>query len=400
MTVDTMRVIDYYVGIPLCFVSSLYLKVASFFSKKSAWDKPRKVVFIELSEMGSTILADPSIKWTQSQGAEAFFVIFKRNVGSLRLLGTIPRENQFLIRENNLLLFAWDTFRFLLWCRAKKIDTAVDLELFSRYSSLLTAFCGAQKRVGFHAFHNEGLYRGEVLTCKVAYNSHIHIAKNFMALVRSMFETEESIPFYKGEITDQDITASKVQISAEARQRVLTALKKYSPEPETTPWILMNCAGGEFLMQRRWPTTSYAHLIQKILDENPRARVLLTGSPQERLEVDEVKTLAQREHCINFAGEIAFEDLTALYSLSKMIVTNDSGPAHFASTTEIPTYVFFGPETPKLYGSLGNTTAIYANFACSPCVSAMNHRKTPCTNNMCLKVITPEQVYGMIRHSL
>jgi len=400
MSVDTMRVIDYYVGIPLCFLASIWLKLTSLFASKTPWEKPRRVLFIELSEMGSTILADPSIKWTQNQGTETFFVIFKRNSGSLRLLGTIPEKNQFLMRENNLVLFAWDSFRFLLWTRAQKIDTVVDLELFSRFSSLLTAFCGAKNRVGFHAFFNEGLYRGEVLTCKVAYNSHIHIAKNFMALVRSMFEKEQTIPFYKGEVTDQDITASKVQITEAARQRVSEALKKYSPDPENTPWILFNCAGGEFLMQRRWPVASYAELTQKILDQHPQARVLLTGSPQERAEVDEVRLLAQRDRCINFAGEIGFQDLTALYSMAKILVTNDSGPAHFASTTEIPTYVFFGPETPKLYGSLGNTTAIYANFACSPCVTAMNHRKTPCQNNMCLKVIKADQVYSMIEKDL
>lgn len=400
MTVDTMRVIDYYVGIPLCFLASLWLKLVTLITRKSPWEKPRRVLFIELSEMGSTILADPSIKWTQSQGAEAYFVIFKRNVGSLRLLGTIPEKNQFLIREENLGIFAWDTLRFLIWTRVQKIDTVVDLELFSRFSSLLTAFCGATKRVGFHAFFNEGLYRGEVLTCKVAYNPHIHVAKNFMALARSMFATENSVPFYKGEVRDQDVPASKVQIKEEARQRVLEALKKHSPDPLNTTWVLLNCAGGEFLMQRRWPTTHYAQLAQKILDQHPNARILLTGSPQERQEVDEVRILSQRDRCINFAGEIAFGDLTALYSLSNVLITNDSGPAHFASTTEIPTYVFFGPETPKLYGSLGKATAIYANFACSPCVTAMNHRKTPCTNNLCLKVITADQVYNMVQKEL
>ena len=60
-------------------------------------------------------------------------------------------------------------------------------------------------------------------------------------------------------------------------------------------------------------------------------------------------------------------------------------PGHFAAITDMPTFVIFGPETPALYGSLGKTTPIYAGLACSPCVSASNHRKTACMDNVCLR---------------
>ena len=80
-----------------------------------------------------------------------------------------------------------------------------------------------------------------------------------------------------------------------------------------------------------------------------------------------------------------------------MMLTNDSGPGHFSSVTDLHTFVLFGPETPLLYGSLGNSTPIYAGLACSPCVSATNHRKTPCRDNVCLRVIRPEPVLAKIR---
>ena len=82
------------------------------------------------------------------------------------------------------------------------------------------------------------------------------------------------------------------------------------------------------------------------------------------------------------------------------MLTNDSGPGHFSAVTELRTFVLFGPETPLLYGSLGNSTPIYAGLACSPCVSAANHRKTPCTDNVCLQVITAEAVLRQLRLAL
>jgi ADP-heptose:LPS heptosyltransferase len=106
------------------------------------------------------------------------------------------------------------------------------------------------------------------------------------------------------------------------------------------------------------------------------------------------------KRCLNFAGEVAFLDLIPLYGLSRVLITNDSGPGHFSSVTPIKSFVFFGPETPLLYGSLGNSTPIYAHFACSPCVSAYNHRKTPCQDNQCLKTLKPTQVYEIIKDSL
>jgi len=74
------------------------------------------------------------------------------------------------------------------------------------------------------------------------------------------------------------------------------------------------------------------------------------------------------------------------------MVTNDSGPGHFSSVTNLRTVVLFGPETPALYGSLGKSIPITAQLACSPCVSAANHRKTPCSDNACMRAITVEQV--------
>ena len=100
--------------------------------------------------------------------------------------------------------------------------------------------------------------------------------------------------------------------------------------------------------------------------------------------------------CVNFAGALKLAELPILYSMATLMVTNDSGPGHFSSVTPLPTFVLFGPETPKLYGSLGNSTPIFAGLACSPCVSAANHRKTPCTDNKCLQAITVEQVYSAL----
>ena len=179
MKIDMMRKVDYFAGIPLCLVATLFIRLASLFARQKS-QHPQKVLFIELSEMGSAILADPAMrKMQKATNAELYFVIFKSNAASLRLLNTVAENNVFTIREDNFLNLAIDSLRFLFWVRRRGIDTVVDLELFSRYSALLTGLSGAANRIGFHAFYNEGLYRGAMLTHRVAYNPHLHIAKEF-----------------------------------------------------------------------------------------------------------------------------------------------------------------------------------------------------------------------------
>jgi ADP-heptose:LPS heptosyltransferase len=79
------------------------------------------------------------------------------------------------------------------------------------------------------------------------------------------------------------------------------------------------------------------------------------------------------------------------------LVTNDGGPGHFASLTPIRTLMFFGPETSALYGPLTpRAVALESHVACSPCLTAYNHRATPCDgDNQCLKQISPDEVLSL-----
>jgi len=402
MKVDTMRHIDYYVGVPLCFLGTLLDKLASVF--RSSAKKPlRNVLFIELSEMGSAILVDPAMRKLQKEaGVNLHFAIFEKNKPSLDLLKTVPEENIYTIRGDRFLSLAVDGIKFFYWTRKKKIDTVIDLELFSRVTALLTGFSGAANKVGFHAYYNEGLYRGGFLTHKVAYNPHMHIAKNFIALVNALLAQKEEIPYSKTLIGDEEIQITKVCFSESEKKSVGDLVRgSFAPyDPQRDKIVLINPNASELLIQRRWPPENFAELIQSILAEAPRALVLITGDPREREEAEWLRKRVKHDRCVNFAGRVTFAQLPVLYSISEFMVSNDSGPPHFASITDMPAYVIFGPETPALYGSLGKTTPIFAGLACSPCVSAANHRKTACTDNVCLKVIKPAHVLEIIRPEL
>jgi ADP-heptose:LPS heptosyltransferase len=402
MNVDTMRNIDHYAGVPLAFTGTIIKKTVDFFVPPKRV-KPKNVLLIELSEMGSAILVDPAMRKLKANiEGELYFVIFSKNKVSLQLLETVPEKNIFTIDESGIVEIAQTSLEFLKWCREKEIDSVIDLELFSRFTALLTAASGAQNRVGFHAFHNEGLYRGDFLTHKVAYNPHQHIAKNFIALVDALLSEKQELPFTKRVIDDSEIQIAKAVISDEEKDSVIAIISDLYEgfDRENNPVILVNSNASDLLPQRRWDRENYGEVIKKILAYNENAIVLLTGAPAEKEGAQLLADYVGDKRCINFAGAVKFLQLPALYSVSAFMLTNDSGPAHFASITDMHTFVIFGPETPALYGSLGPSTPIFAGMSCSPCVSASNHRKTPCSDNQCIKIITPDWVFNTLKFKL
>ncbi|MBR9699248.1 glycosyltransferase family 9 protein [Candidatus Woesearchaeota archaeon] len=403
MKPDTMRRIDRWIGVPICFIFSIFTSIQRLFGfrKIKKGFKPRKMLFLELSEMGSTILAYPAMKKAkQLFNAEIFFMIFKENDQSVKVLDIIPKKNIITIRSKSFFLLALDTLAALWKIRSLKIDTIVDLELFSRFTSILSYLSGAKAISGFYKYHMEGLYRGNFLTHKVQYNPHYHISRSFMSLVHALGADVRELPLLKQHIPS-DMISAKVKSSAEQKSSMLKKLKnEHNHITSNSKIVLFNPNASELLPIRRWPIAYYQQLAKNILSLKDTF-IVITGVASEKPDAQAICNHVQDDRCIDFTGKTNLRELVDLYNVSKVLITNDSGPAHFASLTDIEIFVFFGPETPKLYKPLSkNCHGLYADFACSPCVSAFNHRKTSCTNARCLKAIQVKGVFDQVKKGL
>jgi ADP-heptose:LPS heptosyltransferase len=163
------------------------------------------------------------------------------------------------------------------------------------------------------------------------------------------------------------------------------------------PIILINPNASDLLPQRRWPKEFFAETVSRLHEKIPQALFIMTGGRSDFKDCEWVRSHSRCERSITVAGETTLRELLALYSLAKVMITNDSGPAHFASATTLPRLVLFGPETPLLYRPLSkNARCLSANLSCSPCVNAANHRKTPCLDNVCMKSISVDRVFNEV----
>lgn len=389
MNIDAMRKIDRWVGVPLCFLMSIIIWVSTRirFIKKKKPDLSR-VLFIELSEMGSAIIVDPAMRQLKESGpSELFFAIFEDNYKSLEILQTVPEANTFKMRSSGLFVLAVDVIKFMFWCRKRKINTVIDLELFSRFTALLCALSGARSRVGYASHHDEGLYRGNLINFPVRYNSHVHVSVNFMSLVNTTLGKHDN-PYPTTPVDPKDLTLAKASINKTEVEVVKTKIKDLIPSWKGEKLVLLNVNASDLLPQRRWLPDNFASVAKHLLAEFDDIILVGTGAPKEREYVQNVINKVGSDRFVNSAGVFKFEELVPLYSISELMLTNDSGPAHFASVTDLKVFVIFGPETPELYLPLGNAEPFFLGLPCSPCVSAFNHRKTSCRTRPCITGIS------------
>ena len=167
---------------------------------------------------------------------------------------------------------------------------------------------------------------------------------------------------------------------------------------EPRPLVLLNANASDLIPLRKWDGERYVQLARRLLAEFGDLHVAFTGAPSEAPPIDALVRQVGDSRCFSMAGRTTMRQLLVLYTLADVIVTNDSGPAHFAALTDIEIVTLFGPETPKLWGVLGpRSHVISLGLPCSPCVSAYNNRLSSCTNNLCMQGITVDRVFETVR---
>jgi ADP-heptose:LPS heptosyltransferase len=398
-----MRWIDRRVGVPACAFLTLVDRLDRALRPRVPRKQGARILFIELSEMGSMVAAMPALAKAKalSPDSQAYFLTFAKNRKCLDLLGVIPKEQVFCIRDSGLGALLGDAFRVLRDIRRLRMDYVVDMEVFSRVSALLTGFCGGAWTSGFHSYYAEGLYRGGLHTHRVNYNAYQHIGHNFLALVRVLFQAPGREPLLKEAVSDTPLRVDPLPVEAAARDAVRAILAKagWTPRPEGR-LILVNPNGG-LLPIRAWPLDNYIELIRGLLAHADWTVTVMgiDGAVQDAAAIR--AAIGPHERLLDVTNAFGFDQLIPLFDLADLLVTNDGGPAHFAALADCDSLVFFGPETPLLYGPIsGRAETLYSHHACSPCLSAFNHRHSTCTDNQCLKAIPVARVLDRAEQKL
>ena len=405
MNIDFQRWIDRWVGIPLCAAVSAVDGVARAFRPKDASSAPpRAIVVILLSEMGSLVLAHDMFARLKARypEAELHALLFGKNREILDLLGVVKYQNVHTIDDCSLAALLSSLWRAIVSLRRARVDVAIDCELFSRISSLLSFASGASVRVGFHRHTQEGLYRGSHINRRVPYNPYQHISAQFLTLARAVDST--AVPKSKMQVVLSGKPPPHVQLEPALKADIQARLGRDFPAIAGKPLVLVYPGGG-ILAIRAWPLASYTALCKGLIEDGCAVAVIGLKDDQAlaRQLVADVQVNANGNDIVDLTGYTrSIAELLALFRVARLLVTNDGGPGQFAALTPIWTLMLFGPETPALYApQTPRCHSFYSHWPCSPCLTAYNHRASYCDgDNQCLKVIAPETVLTKSRECL
>jgi len=392
--ISTLQGTDRWIGAPLCAILTLLRRIF----ESAGWLGPRQVqriLFVKFAEQGSTVLAYPAIlRAIEMVGREnVYFVVFEDNRFILDAMEIIPDENVITIATKSLFELATGALRAVLEVRKISIDAVVDMEFLTRFSAILTFVTGAKSRVGFHTFFGDGPYRGNLMTHRLLYNPHLHTSQMFESMVEALTRDPSVLPTFDfTPSTNQPLARFRASLSEVAEINAL--LQRENPRIDSAPLILLNPNASDLLPLRRWPSPRYVELARRLLERYSELFIGFTGPPAEAAANNQLADEVGSRRVIQLAGKTTLRQLLVLYTRSEILVTNDSGPAHFASMTPIRVVTLFGPETPALFAARSpNATALWAGIACSPCVNAYNNRHSVCRNNVCMQAITVDDVF-------
>jgi len=402
MKIEIMRGIDYWLGIPVCFLLSGFDFLVKIFSfRKKIKNPPRKILFIKLSELGAIILGYPLFTRIKEEcpSAELFFVTFEKSRDIFKLLKRVaPDNNVFTIRDDSPGVFILDTFRVIKRLRREKFDIVFDLDFFSRFTAILAYLAKADKRVGFYRYTFEGLYRGTLLTHKFQYNPLNHVSKTYLSLIQAVRQERKDTPESDNGIDNKEIILPEYILESKIQEAMRERLKSCGVNPGAKLFLLN--PGEGLLPLREWPLDNFITLSKRLL-EDKNNYIIIVGKDEAFKKGELIIKAAEASRCLNFGGKTSLEELIGLFNIAEALISNDCGLAHLAMLSPVKKFVIFGPESPQVFGPLGkNNWVIYSNWPCSPCLSVLNHRDSSCRDNKCLKAINPEDVYRLIQQTL
>jgi len=165
-----------------------------------------------------------------------------------------------------------------------------------------------------------------------------------------------------------------------------------APESEQTsgragPLIVLN-PGGAFGPSKYWPAERFGQLADRLVARFG-GRVVISGAPTEKAIVDRVAAAMTRRAIRLTDSPIRVSAVRELVRRADLLVTNDTGPRHFAIAFGTPVVTLFGSTDPAWTETrCPHERSVRVELPCSPC----QRKICPLGHHDCMRNMTVEMV--------
>ena len=152
--------------------------------------------------------------------------------------------------------------------------------------------------------------------------------------------------------------------------------------------------GAKFGSSKYWPRKYFAELAELFEAEWDCKILLFVGPGEDQIGKSIVEM--SRASIINTADKINLALLKPLIRRCQLLITNDTGPRHYAVAFDVPVVVIMGPTDPRYTAAnLEKTVVLREELDCSPC-----QKKTCPYDHECMQRISPQAVLEASRKIL
>lgn len=158
---------------------------------------------------------------------------------------------------------------------------------------------------------------------------------------------------------------------------------------EDRPVVALN-VGAAFGAAKLWPAEYFALLARRLAEHG--YDVLTLCGPSEREIARRIETLAGHDRVRSLAdAELSLGLTKACVRRSRLLVTTDSGPRHFAAALDVPVVTLFGP-THIAWSETHYPRAAHlqVEVPCGPC----QQRVCPLGHHRCMRDLSVDQVFA------
>ncbi len=331
--------------------------------------------------VGDVVMATPALRALRTRYPESHLVGVVRPYVADVLAGTHFLDEQLFYdpRCGERALGNWSLVRRL---RSRRPDLVVLLTNSLR-TGLLAWASGAPRRVGFVRYG-----RGALLTDKL-YHRHegnkftpSPVLDDYLRLTEAAGCDTESPRLELATTFDDERSAAAVW-----RRLAL---------PDGNRVVVFN-SGGAFGAAKLWPTEYFAELARRVAVELGY-HVLVVCGPSERRVATGIVAQAKHPQVKSLAEEPLSIGLTkACIRRSRLMVTTDSGPRHFAAAFDVPVVTLFGPtHIAWSENHYARATHLQQEVPCGPC----QQRICPLRHHFCMRELSVDRVFTTVAAQL
>ncbi|HJX31221.1 MAG TPA: lipopolysaccharide heptosyltransferase II [Thermodesulfobacteriota bacterium] len=324
------------------------------------------------SWVGDLVMATPALRTIRENNSSAHIALLVRPQVREVIEG-LPYYDEIIDYDSKSLHRKWKE-KFFLSRKLKKSRFSLSLILPNSFSSAALSFlAGIPARIGFNTNA-----RGFMLTHRIPPPAEkgkkfpISMVERYLMICKELHYT---------------ISSHKTILCFSPGTREAVNKLYHQREINRNKPLVTFIPGASFGASKCWPPEYFAQ-VGDYLTEKHDAQILIVPGPREQEIACRIKSL-MRHRSFTFAREIiSLEYLKAIIGDSALVVTNDTGPRHFAVALNIPVVVVMGPTDPRYSNySLEKTRLLREELECSPC-----HLKVCPTDHRCMRNISAEKV--------